>query len=88
LTFAPDGRLVAASGNSVLIWTLETKPLLRMAERSAGRNLSLEEWQQFFNGEPYHRTFPSLPDGRGAAEVLKAGLITRSDHPPSTAGPG
>jgi hypothetical protein len=37
---------------------------LDQARRPAGRNLSKEEWEQYFPGEPYRKTFPKLPPGR------------------------
>ena len=34
------------------------------AGATAGRNLSAEEWEQYFPGQPYRPTFDHLP-GRG-----------------------
>jgi hypothetical protein len=35
--------------------------LLDLAGISVGRNLSYEEWQLYFPGEQYRKTFPDLP---------------------------
>jgi WD40 repeat protein len=76
VAFAPDGRSLASahSDGAVRVWAVELEELIKQAERKAERNLTWEEWQEFFPGEPYRRTFPELPDGDG---VVKA-------HPPSS----
>jgi hypothetical protein len=35
--------------------------LLVLARRTAGRNLSKDEWQTFLPGQPYFEVFPNLP---------------------------
>jgi WD40 repeat protein len=47
------------------IWTTDTR-IDRWVERAcaiAGRNLSHEEWEQFFPNRPYERTCPQWPEG-------------------------
>ena len=36
------------------LWSMQQADLLAQACRTAGRNLSQEEWSQFFPGQPYH----------------------------------
>jgi len=61
LHFAPDGRLVTGGQDgTVRVWTLDVPSLLKLAANSAPRNLTLEEWQRHFPGEPYRPTFPAL----------------------------
>ncbi len=63
LAFSPDGRTLA-TGNAasiVQLWPLELPNLIEQACRAAGRNLSLEEWQQFFDQADYRSTCASLP---------------------------
>jgi WD40 repeat protein len=49
-------------------WSLDLSELLRLAARTAGRNLTLEEWEQFFPRTRYRPTFSDLAfpkyDGR------------------------
>ena len=66
LTFSRDGRTLAAASSDkrVRIWNLDEKTIFLKVQRKIGRNLSLEEWEQYFYGEPYRPTFPSLPGPR------------------------
>ena len=45
----------------VRLWPLHADQLLDLARRTAGRNLSPEEWDQYLPGLPYHKTFPEIP---------------------------
>ena len=59
LMFAPDGRLVTASGDTTArVWDLSVPRLISQAKIVAGRDLTPDEWQRYFPGRPYRRTFP------------------------------
>lgn len=40
---------------------------MELACRTAGRNLTQEEWNQYFREEPYRKTCEHLPSGRGVS---------------------
>jgi WD40 repeat protein len=71
IAFSPDGQtLVTARGDgTVRLWMLDRDQLMLQARSKLGRNLTPDEWTQYFSAsEPYHRTFPDLPIvGEGAA---------------------
>jgi WD40 repeat protein len=71
VVFSPDGQtLVTARGDgTVRLWMLDRGQLMLRARAKLGRNLTPDEWTQYFSAsEPYHRTFPDLPVvGEGAA---------------------
>jgi WD40 repeat protein len=70
LEFGPDGRLViCGEDGTVRVWNLELDHAIEVAKVVSGRNLTAEEWEQFFGKAPYHRTFATLPDGAGAKEA-------------------
>ena len=60
---AADNRWVATgSGDKTArLWLLQMDDLLVLARRTAGRNLSKDEWQTFLPGQPYFEVFPGLP---------------------------
>ena len=64
LVFAPDAAwvLTASSDGTVRRWSLSNEALIAAACRTAGRNLTLEEWTQYFptNVSQYRRTCPEL----------------------------
>src|SRR5262249_26123684 len=54
--------LLAGCGDGMIrIWQLLPEDLIAQAERTAGRNRSLAEWQQFFPEQADRRTFPRVP---------------------------
>jgi WD40 repeat protein len=38
---------------STRLWTLRPEELITLACRTAGRNMTVTEWQQYFSGELY-----------------------------------
>jgi WD40 repeat protein len=64
LAFSPDGRwLATGSPNDAAtrVWSFDVRELMSSACRTAGRNLTAEEWRRFLGGQPYHKTSDSLP---------------------------
>jgi hypothetical protein len=56
---SPDGRTVVSSRNGDLVaWDLDPAAWQRRACQAAGRNLSQDEWDQYFPGETYRQTCP------------------------------
>ena len=42
------------------LWPLQVKDLIDLARITVGQNFTAEEWELYFPGEPYHKTFPDL----------------------------
>lgn len=59
--FSLDGKyIVAASGFGIArVWSLQIDNLLEEACRRVDGNLSVEEWRQYLNDEPYRKTCPA-----------------------------
>jgi len=70
----PDGQRLASGSvdKTVLIWTLDLDKLSKKACEVAGRNLTCEEWQQFFGDEPYSPICPDLPYPKDCGKNAKA----------------
>jgi len=55
--------VTAGSDGAIRRWSLNTEMLIDEACRTAGRNLTLEEWTQYFptGVDQYRKTCPLLP---------------------------
>ena len=69
VSFAPDGTwLVSGSGDGTIrSWSLSVDELIAEACHTAGRNLTLDEWTQYFPTDvsSYRKTCPNLPGPMG-----------------------
>jgi WD40 repeat protein len=63
LTFEPSGRWLFTAGadGTVKRWRLRREDLVDLACRTAGRNLTPDEWEQYLGGEPNRKTCPDFP---------------------------
>lgn len=68
LAFSPDGKTLAAGFNNdssgrsgVVLLDLDLESWKDRARKIANRNLTREEWRQFFPETPYHAPFADLP---------------------------
>jgi hypothetical protein len=43
------------------LWLLQMSDLVGLARTIVGRNFFTDEWQLYFPGEKYRKTFPDLP---------------------------
>jgi WD40 repeat protein len=65
LAFSPDGRWLISAGEDRVLqrWPMTTEDLLERAREAVGRNLSAQEWNQYFVGQEYRKTFEAFPLG-------------------------
>ena len=63
VAISPDNRwlVTGSSDYTARIWLLQVKDLIDLARTIVGRNFSPNEWQLYFPGEKYRKTFPDLP---------------------------
>ena len=61
--FSPDGHwlIIRSWDGTIHIWNLWPSELIDLACRTAGRNLTQREWEQYFPSEKYRFTCPGLP---------------------------
>lgn len=63
LAIGPDGHWLAGGTTSrdVFLMTLRLNELIPQASKVVGRNMTRQEWAQYFPGEEYRKTFVDLP---------------------------
>ena len=64
VAISPDNRWVVTAcslDRTARLWLLQENDLINLAGVTAGRNFSADEWQLYFPGEKYRKTFPDLP---------------------------
>jgi WD40 repeat protein len=63
LAISPDNHWLMAGcdDGNIRLWDLRLDALIGLAGKTAGRNLTLEEWKVYFPGEPYRPTFLDVP---------------------------
>jgi conflict system STAND superfamily ATPase/WD40 domain-containing protein len=53
--------VTGSSDKTARLWLLQVNDLIDLARAKAGRNFTADEWQLYFSGEKYRKTFPDLP---------------------------
>jgi WD40 repeat protein len=53
--------VTGSSDNTARLRPLQVNDLIDLARVVVGRNFTAEEWELYFPGERYHKTFPDLP---------------------------
>jgi len=63
VAFSPDGKYFAtgAEDETIYVWFLRPEDLIKEACSRLFRNLTYQEWKQFFPAQAYRRTCPTLP---------------------------
>ena len=63
VTISPDNRLVVTGSayNTARLWLLQMNDLVDLARMILARIFFADEWQLYFVGEQYRKTFPDLP---------------------------
>jgi hypothetical protein len=58
-----NGRWVVTGSydKTARLWLLQMNDLIDLARTIVGRNFFADEWQLYFPGEKYRKTFPDLP---------------------------
>lgn len=65
IAYRPDSSGLVIASTDGRTWTVDTRTSTWAARAcaTAGRNLSVEDWKQFFPGRPYRSTCPQWPSG-------------------------
>src|SRR5262245_50825404 len=64
VAISPDNRwlVTGSADNTARLWLLQMNDLVDLARTLVGRNFSADEWQLYFPGQKYRKTFSDLPD--------------------------
>jgi hypothetical protein len=59
VAISPDNHwlLTGSQDQTARLWPLQINDLIELARVTVGRNFSVDEWQLYFPGQPYHQTF-------------------------------
>jgi hypothetical protein len=73
VAISPDNHwlVTGSEDKTARLWNLRLDGLVELACRTAGRNLSADEWKQYMGEEPYHKTCPKLPVHPSVAEPAR-----------------
>ncbi len=90
MAFSPDGKTLAVgygdaarAGGGVVQFDIDLTSWRRQAGSIANRNLSRAEWQEYFPGQAYRKTFDWLPAAPGT-EPTADDETPIAPAPPST----
>lgn len=62
LNFSEDGRwLVQRGSGTIQFWPTQVEDLEKLACQNAGRNLTIQEWEELFPNQEYRVTCPEFP---------------------------
>jgi len=80
--FTSDQRRLVVCGQDATVWALKIDELLDAARVATGRNMSWNEWKQFFPEATYHKTFAVYPVDESVIEGLldEAGNIPAQER--------
>jgi WD40 repeat protein len=67
VAITPDNHwlVTGSTDKTARLWPLQIKDLIDLARVTAGRNFTSGEWEMYFPGKRYRKTFPDLPDAIG-----------------------
>jgi len=63
IAFSADGKTLASGSDdgTIILWNFDVAAWVNLACQIAGRNLTLQEWNQYLPGLPYQRTCAAFP---------------------------
>ena len=79
-----DTWLVSVSGDETIrMWDMRMDALVKLACTTAGRNLTHDEWEQYFRGQEYRVTCPELPVHYSVIQPIleQGGTLAKAEDP-------
>ena len=85
VAFLPNGKTLALgynheNDNGLALWNVDLDSWQSLARRIANRNLTRDEWRQYFVGLPYRATFGNLPSPPPDRSINPVGLRLRKEN--------